>query len=287
MAVRNHRFRGLENLRFSMAIAICVVFGIMPVAMAAENTDLVNNNLIGKDTITNQSLKLSAEQITILRNWLKEKNINASTASGNLTIASTSENIIELQKWLKEHNFYAGEIDGQMGKYTIEAVKLFQKAAQITEDGEVGIQTLQTMRKWENNAQEIKAGDSSRTLTSTRPDRSVRSSARPSKKVTSKSNRSVRSSARTYTRARAYSRTSFNRGRGTGDCWDNSEILHSQLTGSGTKARIIQYGTSLSPRHRSVQVYQNGAWVDYNYKASGYAKRYYATKSKPGVTVIK
>ncbi|MEN4030095.1 MAG: peptidoglycan-binding domain-containing protein [Methanobacterium sp.] len=285
---------------FLKVIALCVVFGLMPVAAAAENTGLINNSideeklksLISKDTITNQSLnELSAEQITILQNWLKEKNINASTDSGNLTITSTSENIAQLQKWLNEHNFYIGEIDGEMGNYTIEAVKLFQKAAQITEDGEIGIQTLQTMKKWENNAQEITAknttGNSSQTLTSTGSDRSVKSSSRPSKKVTSKSNRSVRSSPRTYTSTRAYSRVSFNRGRGIGDCWDNSEHLYSQLTGSGTKARIIQYGTSLSPRHRSVQVYQNGAWVDYNYKANGYAKRYYATKSKPGVTVIK
>lgn len=272
----------------------------MPIASAVENADLVNknvdeeklNSLISNSTITDQSLKkLSTEQITILQNWLKEKKINASIASGNLTITSTSENIAQFQKWLKEHSFYTGEIDGQMDKYTIEAVKLFQKDAQITEDGEIGIQTLQAMKKWENSSQEIKAkntsGNSSKTLTSTRPDKSVKSSARPSKKVTSKSNRSVRSSARAYTSTRAYSRTSFNRGRGTGDCWDNSENLYSQLTASGSKARIIQYGTSLSPRHRSVQTYQNGAWVDYNYKANGYAKRYYATGSKPGVSVIK
>ncbi|WP_431062970.1 hypothetical protein [Methanobacterium sp.] len=83
-----------------------------------------------------------------------------------------------------------------------------------------------------------------------------------------------------------YTSTSYSSGRGTGDCWVNSANLYSQLTSSGTKARIIQYGTSLSSRHRSVQVYQNGAWVDYNYKANGYAKRYYATKSKPGITVL-
>lgn len=80
---------------------------------------------------------------------------------------------------------------------------------------------------------------------------------------------------------------SYKKGRGTGDCWTNSAVLYNQLKRSGKKVRIIQYATSLSPRHRSIQVYQNGRWVDYNYKRNGYAKLFYATKRKPGVHVVK
>ena len=75
--------------------------------------------------------------------------------------------------------------------------------------------------------------------------------------------------------------------KGTGDCWTNSAILLKQLKTKGYKVRIIQYRTSYSARHRSVQIYTGGHWVDYNYKANGYAWRYYATKSKPGLKVIK
>jgi N-acetylmuramoyl-L-alanine amidase len=75
--------------------------------------------------------------------------------------------------------------------------------------------------------------------------------------------------------------------KGKGDCWDNSEILYKKLKNSGQQVRIIQYRTSFSPRHRSVQIYKNGAWVDYNYKSKGYAKRYSATKYKPRAHVIK
>jgi len=75
--------------------------------------------------------------------------------------------------------------------------------------------------------------------------------------------------------------------KGTGDCWTNSAILFKQLKTKGYKVRIIQYRTSYSARHRSVQIYTGGHWVDYNYKANGYAWRYYATKSKPGLKVIK
>jgi hypothetical protein len=76
-------------------------------------------------------------------------------------------------------------------------------------------------------------------------------------------------------------------GKGTGDCWTNSENLFNQLKAQGLKVRIIQYPTSLSSRHRSVQLYQNGAWVNYNYKANGYKRTYYATSGSSHGKVIK
>lgn len=63
------------------------------------------------------------------------------------------------------------------------------------------------------------------------------------------------------------------------DCWGMSDRLYGQLTSSGQKARIIQYASSMSPRHRSVQVYSGGKWVNYDYKANGYSKAYYATSN--------
>ena len=76
-------------------------------------------------------------------------------------------------------------------------------------------------------------------------------------------------------------------GKGTGDCWTNSEILFKQLSAAGQKVRIIQYPTSQSSRHRSVQLYQNGAWVNYDYKGNGYAWRYHATSGSSHGKVIK
>jgi N-acetylmuramoyl-L-alanine amidase len=104
--------------------------------------------------------------------------------------------------------------------------------------------------------------------------------------------KTVKVNAKTVTKKvrHSYSKkslASYRIGRGTGDCWQNSEILYNQLKSSGQSVRIIQYRTSLSPRHRSVQICQNGGWVDYNYKANGYAKLYYACKNKPGACVIK
>lgn len=71
-----------------------------------------------------------------------------------------------------------------------------------------------------------------------------------------------------------------------GDCWAMSNYLYKKLTKKGTKSRIVQYKTKMSSRHRSVQLYKNGKWADYNYKANGINKIYNATSSKPGMKVI-
>jgi hypothetical protein len=75
--------------------------------------------------------------------------------------------------------------------------------------------------------------------------------------------------------------------KGTGDCWTNSEILFNQLKKAGLKVRIIQYPTSMSSRHRSVQIYRSGHWVNYDYKGNGYAMRYWATSGSSHGKVIK
>ena len=57
---------------------------------------------------------------------------------------------------------------------------------------------------------------------------------------------------------------------GAGDCWAYSAYLDSKFKSAGYKSRVIQYATSYSSRHRSVQLYQNGAWKTVPYQAYGY-----------------
>lgn len=73
---------------------------------------------------------------------------------------------------------------------------------------------------------------------------------------------------------------------GSGDCWAMSDYLYSKLKAAGIKARIVQYSTKYSANHRSVQLYQNGAWVDVPYSSYGYSTMFKATSSKPGMTVL-
>ena len=53
---------------------------------------------------------------------------------------------------------------------------------------------------------------------------------------------------------------------GGGDCWAMSDYLYTHLTKVGIKSRIIQYSTSYSSNHRSVQYMQNNKWVNVPYR---------------------
>jgi methionine-rich copper-binding protein CopC len=53
---------------------------------------------------------------------------------------------------------------------------------------------------------------------------------------------------------------------GGGDCWAMSDYLYTHMTAAGMTARIIQYATSMSSQHRSVQYRQNNTWVNAPYR---------------------
>ncbi|MGB9937749.1 MAG: hypothetical protein ACPK7O_08495 [Methanobacterium sp.] len=57
---------------------------------------------------------------------------------------------------------------------------------------------------------------------------------------------------------------------GCGDCWAFSDYLNTKLQAAGYQSRVIQYATSYSSQHRSVQVMRNGAWQTVPYRAYGY-----------------
>ncbi|WP_414469682.1 hypothetical protein [Methanobacterium sp. ACI-7] len=57
---------------------------------------------------------------------------------------------------------------------------------------------------------------------------------------------------------------------GSGDCWAFSDYLNTKLQAAGYQSRVIQYATSYSSQHRSVQVMRNGAWQTVPYRAYGY-----------------
>jgi len=53
---------------------------------------------------------------------------------------------------------------------------------------------------------------------------------------------------------------------GAGDCWAMSDYLYKKMKAAGIHARILQYGTAYSSRHRSVQYLENGKWVNAPYR---------------------
>jgi hypothetical protein len=73
---------------------------------------------------------------------------------------------------------------------------------------------------------------------------------------------------------------------GSGDCWAMSDYLQKKFNAAGIRARTVQYANSYTSRHRSVQLYKNGVWVDINYKKYGINNLFSAQASKPGMKVV-
>lgn len=70
---------------------------------------------------------------------------------------------------------------------------------------------------------------------------------------------------------------------GAGDCWAMSDYLYTKMTSAGITTRIIQYATSFSSRHRSVQYKQNGVWINVPYKQYGVNMMFWNTQSSGAV----
>ncbi|NYB52462.1 MAG: peptidoglycan-binding protein [Methanobacteriaceae archaeon] len=195
---------------------------------------------------------------------------NANTDQ-DLKLGMTGDKVTQLQIWLQTQGFYKGKIDGEFGNCTEQAVKAFQQYVGIKEDGIVGKISRQYMDDLVNGNIQA-SGEGTATSSYSKSGSSTTKASYGTSKSYSSSYRSTSSG--------------WSSGKGTGDCWENSYVLYNELTASGQKARIVQYANSYVSNHRSVQVYSNGEWVDYDYKGNGYSNRYYAQSSKPGMTVI-
>lgn len=208
---------------------------------------------------------------------------NASTDQ-NLKIGMEGDNVIQLQKWLKNQGFYTGKIDGQFGNYTEQAVEDFQKYVGIKSDGIVGTVTREYMHYLVSGKLQSNGYSGSSTTGS---NYSTTKAAYGDKKPYSNSYSSSGEYGYSSSGGYGYSSGSgWSSGKGTGDCWQNSNVLYNQLTASGTKARIVQYGNSYSSNHRSVEVWNGNNWVDYDYRGNGYSNRYYATSHGSSAKVI-
>jgi N-acetylmuramoyl-L-alanine amidase len=203
--------------------------------------------------------------------------VTNASADQDLQMGMTGDEVTELQTWLQTQGFYKGKIDGEFGNHTEQAVKAFQQYVSIKEDGIVGNISRQSMKDLVNgnidtSSTYSKTGSSTGTYSKTGS--------------STKSANAAYGTSKSYSSSYRSTSSGWSSGKGTGDCWDNSYALYGELSSSGQQARIVQYANSYVNNHRSVQVYQNGAWVDYDYKSNGYSNRYYAQSSKPGMTVI-
>ncbi len=252
----------------------------MPLASAADTPNLMNTldkekfvNAVSNNTTTDKTAALNNEEKAKLQKYIKDKNL---TNDNGLKLGSTGDQVTKLQQWLKDNGFYTGNVDGNFGADTETAVKLFQKEVGLREDGQVGDYTLAAMSQWDEIKADMKG-------------ESTASAGSSNEKVYSNA---AKSSAAYSTAKKSYS-NSYSRSYSSGygytngmDCWAMSDYISGNLRSQGYTTRTIQYGTSMASNHRSVQYYNGGSWVNYDYAGNGYNNIYYATGNSANGVVV-
>ena len=114
----------------------------------------------------------------------------------------------------------------------------------------MGNDTKKAMETWDQKLAEVQAASGEDTSDV---------SATSSKTTTTTSKKNYATAVRSYS-SRGYS----------GDCWDVSNAMYSQLTSSGQRARIVQYANSYVSNHRSVEVWNGNSWVDADYSGQAW-----------------
>jgi N-acetylmuramoyl-L-alanine amidase len=267
----------LNHIAPAIAVALCVIFSLMPLASAADIPNLMNTldkdkfvDAVSNNANADNTNILSKDEVAKLQQWLIDKNI---TNDNSLKLGATGDQVKKLQTWLKENQFYTGDIDGNFGVDTENAVKDFQKVVGLREDGQVGEYTLLAMEQWD----EYKAALTN-SASATSSDDQVYSS------VSSKDpNTSYKKTYSNYYTKSYNSKYGYTNGM---DCWAMSAYISGQLKGQGYTVRTIQYATSMAANHRTVQYYSNGNWVNYDYAGNGYSQIYETTSNYVNGVVV-
>lgn len=181
--------------------------------------------------------------------------VNSVQENGALSATSSEASIKTLQNFLKDQGYYQGSITGTYDEATVNAIKELQTNKGLESTGKADYATMLELKK-----AVINSGVSAQAVSS------------------SSSSSSSSSTSAAYARSSGYSKTYRRSSYGydsIGDCWAHSSWYSSKLKSQGYSTRVVQYASSLSSRHRSVQIQKNGKWVDADY--SGINPIYRAT----------
>lgn len=252
-----------RNSTYAILCMLCMVVAAIPIsgAVGDQNTNMNGENPASGLTVGVTGAEVQEAQSVIANNKPFGENSskilgNNTTTNGSLKLGATGDKVKELQQWLTDYGYYSGNIDGVFGADTEKAVKSFQEESGLIVDGVVGNDTKKAMENWDKYLEQVQAAAGESTS-----DTSYSSSS------------SSTSSKKTYaTAVRSYSKSysSYSSSGYSGDCWDVSNAMYSQLTSSGTRARIVQYANSYSSNHRSVEVWNGNSWVDADYSGQGW-----------------
>lgn len=139
-------------------ITFCVLFifliSLSGCATARKQTDLEIQGLKNQISVLEAEIQSKDEEISSLRDALsktveqKEKLAKEAGRKKLIGEAKSRPSIKQIQIALINAGYNPGSIDGRMGKQTREAIKAFQKANNLKEDGKVGKETWNLLKEY-------------------------------------------------------------------------------------------------------------------------------------------
>jgi len=125
-----------------LVLSIPLVLSLSGCATGRKQKDLEIQRLRGQVSVLEVQDRTKDEEISRLRNELE---LSRERAIGEI---KSRPNAKQIQIALTNAGNYNGAIDGKIGSQTRQAIKDFQKANNITEDGKVGKETWDLLRKY-------------------------------------------------------------------------------------------------------------------------------------------
>jgi len=267
-----------RNSTYAILCMLCMVVAAVPIsgAVGDQNIDTNGENLASGLIVGVTGAEVQEAQSVIANNKPFGENStkilgnNTTTTNGSLKLGATGDNVKELQQWLTDYGYYSGDVDGVFGADTEKAVKAFQEESGLIVDGVVGNDTKKAMENWDKYLEQVQAAAGEESTSDT---------SYTSSKSTTNTKKTYATAVRSYSKSYSYSSKGY-----SGDCWDVSNAMYSQLTSSGTRARIVQYANSYSSNHRSVEVWNGNSWVDADYSGQAWVGQ--PTAHSSSATVI-
>lgn len=140
--------------RNAIVLSMLSIFLIAGCATSRNNKDLEVQGLRNQISVLEAQIESKDEEIDSLREALTRAPVEGKTgltkktdkkASGEIKYRPTAK---QVQTALQNAGYDPGPIDGRTGKQTRIAIRAFQRAHDLKEDGKVGARTWELLREY-------------------------------------------------------------------------------------------------------------------------------------------
>ena len=302
-----------RETKYALIFAFCAMFSVLPFSAAADasgtaSTSTQISNNVASTTNGSYGLKIgdNGAKVVELQKWLKNQGYYVGNIDGDfgpytklaVEYFQTDSNIV-IDGWVADQTVGAmNDLTG--GNFTLsstssQSVSTADDSTTATTCKSTTKATTSKVANTTTSTNKVAASNttattskSTKATTTSKATTSKTTTATTSKSTTSSSSSlsAILASGAKYGYSHSASTAAAMESCGSGDCWAMSDYLYSKLSAAGISCRIVQYSTAYSSNHRSVQLHENGAWVDVPYSSYGYNMLFHATSSKPGMTVL-